>query len=261
VRPHLSVVIPAFNEEDRLEATLEKIDAYLRAHEIHAEIVVVDDGSRDRTAEIADRFLQGRAGRLLRNPENRGKGYSVRRGFVEARGRWVLMTDADLSTPIDEHARLAEAVRDHDLDIAVGSRGLGASRVEVRQHPVREFLGKLFNVVMRGMTGLPFRDTQCGFKLIDHERVAPLFERMRVDRFAFDVELLFLAVRFGLSVREVPVVWRNDPSTRVSLWRDPLNMLLDVARIRWRFRRGAYNPSSEGPPHGPTVGKAAGPER
>ena len=123
------------------------------------------------------------------------------------------------------------------------SRALGESRIEVRQHPVRELLGKTFNRITRLVTGLPYRDTQCGFKLIDHARLAPLFERMRVDRFAFDVEMLFLANRFGLSVREVPVVWRNDPVSRVRLWKDPLNMLLDIMRIRWNFRRGLYNPS------------------
>ena len=234
MRPHLSVVIAAYDEEARLGSTLDKIDAYLRANEIHAEILIVDDGSRDRTGEIATQFLQRCEGRLLRNPENRGKGYSIRRGFKEARGRWVLMTDADLSAPIEEHARLAAAVRDHDLDIAVGSRALVDSRIEVRQHPVREMLGKTFNRITRLATGLPFRDTQCGFKLIDHARLAPLFERMRVDRFAFDVEMLFLADRFGLRVKEVPVVWRNDPISRVRLWKDPLNMLLDIMRIRWR---------------------------
>jgi len=243
LRPHLTVVIPAYNEENRLGGTLEKIDAYLSANEIHAEFVIVDDGSRDRTGEIATRFLQGREGRLLRNPENRGKGYSIRRGFKDARGRWVLMTDADLSAPIEEHAKLAAAVRDHDLDIAVGSRALRDSCVEVRQHPVRELLGKTFNRIIRLSTGLPFRDTQCGFKLIDHARLAPLFERMQVDRFAFDVEMLFLADRFSLRVKEVPVVWRNDPVSRVRLWKDPLNMLVDVVRIRWAFRRGVYNPS------------------
>lgn len=243
MRPHLSVVIAAYNEEARLGSTLEKIDAYLRENQIHAEIVIIDDGSRDLTGEISRRFLQGREGRLLRNAENRGKGYSIRRGFKEARGRWVLMTDADLSAPIEEYARLAAAVRDHDLDIAVGSRALSESRIEVRQHPAREIFGKTFNRITRVATGLPFRDTQCGFKLIDHARLAPLFERMQVDRFAFDVELLFLACRFGLRVKEIPVVWRNDPISRVRLWRDPLNMLLDIIRIRWSFRRGAYNPS------------------
>jgi len=240
--PHLSIVIPAYNEEQRLDASLEQIAAYLETENIHAEILVVDDGSTDGTARLAARALTGYEGRVLLNDENRGKGFSVRRGCLEARGRWLLLSDADLSAPIEEYAKLAAAARDHDLDIAFGSRGLPDSVIEVRQNLVREYMGKSFNLLMRRLTGLPFRDTQCGFKLMDRKRVRPIFESMVVDRFAFDVELLFLAVRFGLRVREIPVVWRNEPLSRVSMLSDPLNMLYDVARVRWRFRRGAYNP-------------------
>jgi hypothetical protein len=153
-----------------------------------------------------------------------------------------LLTDADLSSPIEEYRKLAAAARDFDLDVVIGSRGLPDSQIEVRQNPVREFMGKTFNFLIRRMTGLSFRDTQCGFKLMDRERTRPLFERMVVDRFAFDVELLFLCQRFGLAAREIPVVWRNEPSSKVSIIWDPLNMLYDVARVRWLFRRGAYNP-------------------
>jgi len=241
-RFHLSVVIPAYNEEQRLGESLEKIGSYLEGGSMDAEVLVVDDGSADATAKIAGAFLRGRAGRVLSNDENRGKGYSVRRGVLAAEGRWVLLTDADLSAPIEEHAALAAAVRDHDLDVAIGSRGVDEAKVEIRQHPVRQTMGKTFNWCIRRMTDLPFRDTQCGFKLLDRRRTLPLFERMVVDRFAFDVELLFLCQRFNLQVREVPVVWRNAPGSKVSLFADPLNMLWDVARVRWRFRRGAYNP-------------------
>jgi glycosyltransferase involved in cell wall biosynthesis len=241
-RPHLTIVVPAYNEEARLGPSLERIRDYLTDEKIRAEILVVDDGSTDGTARVAASALEGARGRVLSSRENRGKGHAVRRGVFEAAGRWVLMTDADLSTPIEEHARLAAAARDHDLDVAFGSRALSGSRVEVHQHPVREGMGKTFNLLMRSLTGLPFRDTQCGFKLIDRRRTLPLFERMVVDRFAFDVELLYLCHRFGLRVREIPVTWRNAAGSKVSLLRDPLNMLLDVARIRWRFRRGSYNP-------------------
>ena len=179
---------------------------------------------------------------MLSNGENRGKGYSVRHGCLEAQGRWILMTDADLSAPIEEHAKLAAAARDQDLDMAFGSRGLPESTIEVRQNLLRELMGKTFNRIIRLLTGLPFSDTQCGFKLMDRERTRPLFERMVIDRFAFDVELLYLAVRFGLDVREIPVVWRNDEKSQVSVFRDPINMLLDVIRMRWRFRSGQYNP-------------------
>jgi glycosyltransferase involved in cell wall biosynthesis len=243
-RPHLSVVIPAFNEERRLGATLERIAAYLRDASIDAELLVVDDGSRDATADVAAKRLRDVRGRLIRSGENRGKGHAVRRGVLEARGRWVLMTDADLSAPIEEHARLADAVRDLDLDVAIGSRAVHGARIEVRQNPVRETMGKIFNGVVRGATGLAFRDTQCGFKLMDRGRVLPLFRQMVVDRFAFDVELLFLCMKFGLRVREVPVAWSNSPASGVNLVTDPLNMLWDVARMRWRFRRGAYDPAA-----------------
>jgi dolichyl-phosphate beta-glucosyltransferase len=241
-RPHLSIIIPAYNEEERLQRSLPKIAAYLQEDNVQAEILVVDDGSTDATSAIAAKAMSGLRGRVIRNDENHGKGYSVRRGCLEARGRWVLLTDADLSSPIEEHRKLAAAARDFDLDVVIGSRGLPDSRIEVRQTALREYMGKTFNFLIRKMTGLSFRDTQCGFKLMDRERTRPLFERMVVDRFAFDVELLFLCRRFGLTAREVPVVWRNEPKSKVSIIRDPLNMLYDVARVRWLFRRGAYNP-------------------
>ena len=246
-RPFLSIVIPAYNEEGRLGETLDRIGSYLDGRGLDAEIVVVDDGSSDRTAPIASAALSRRRGRVVSNGENRGKGYSVRHGMLEAEGRFVLLTDADLSTPIEEYDKLAAAVRDGQLDGAIGSRALAGSDVQVRQGWLRQTMGRTFNRIIRAMTGLPFHDTQCGFKLMDRERMRPLFEKMVVDRFAFDVEWLFLCSRFGLGVREVPVVWRNAPGSKVSIVGDPLNMLVDVARVRWRFRRGLYNPEGSGP--------------
>lgn len=241
-RPFLSIVVPAYNEEERLVVSLGKIAAYLDAGGIDAEILVVDDGSKDRTAEVAAKALTGRRGRVVANGENRGKGYSVRHGVLEARGRFVLLTDADLSTSIADHAKLAQVIRDRDLDVVIGSRALPDSNVEVRQGWLRQTMGRGFNVIIRALTGLPFRDTQCGFKLMDRERVKPLFEKMVVDGFAFDVELLFLCVRFGLSVADVPVTWRNATGSKVSIVGDPLKMIVDLLRVRWRFRRGLYNP-------------------
>ena len=243
-RPHLSVVIPAYNEETRLTDSLPRIVEYLEQGRIHAEILVVDDGSSDATARVAGELLPSAIGRVLTAAENRGKGNAVRRGVLEARGRWVLMTDADLSTPIEEYDRLATEARDHDLDVVIGSRALADSRVEVAQNPLRMTMGKTFGVLMRMVTGLRFRDTQCGFKLMERARVEPLFHKMVVNRFAFDVELLFLCERFGLVVKEVPVTWRNVQASRVNMLTDSLNMLYDTLRIRWRFRRGAYNPGS-----------------
>jgi len=241
-RPFLSIIVPAYNEEERLVASLGKITSYLDAAGIDAEILVVDDGSKDRTAELAVKALLGRRGRVLRNGDNRGKGYSVRHGVLEARGRFVLLTDADLSTPIDDHAKLAAVIRDRDLDVVIGSRALPDSDVQVRQGWLRQTMGRCFNTIIRAVTGLPYRDTQCGFKLMDRERVKPLFDKMVVNRFAFDVELLFLCARFGLSVADVPVIWRNATGSKVSVLGDPLNMIADVLRVRWRFRRGLYNP-------------------
>lgn len=239
-RPHLSVVVPAYNEEARIGETLSAVLAYVEGAGLSSEILVVEDGSRDATARIADERLRGHRGRVIRLPENRGKGYAVRHGVLAAAGRWVLMHDADMSTPIEEHARLAAAARDRDLDVVIASRALPDSSIEVRQTLVRESMGKCFNLVLRLATGLPYRDTQCGFKLMDRRRVLPLFRRMIVDGFAFDVELLYLCHRLGLSVGEVAVTWRNSPDSRVKILRDPANMLFDVMRVRWRFRSGAY---------------------
>jgi dolichyl-phosphate beta-glucosyltransferase len=241
-RPYLSIVVPAYNEEGRLPTSLPLIDAYATERGLDAELIVVDDGSTDRTATIADEFLRGRRGRLLRQSENLGKGAAVRRGVLEAEGRWILLTDSDLSTPIEEHARLAAIARDEDLDVVIGSRGLPDSRIEIRQNLLRQLMGKTFNRILRVVTGLPYRDTQCGFKLFDRERTLPLFRRMVVDRFAFDAELLFLCARFGLRVKEVPVIWRNAEGSKVGILSAPPRMLLDLIRVRWRFRRGLYNP-------------------
>jgi dolichyl-phosphate beta-glucosyltransferase len=240
-QPHLSVVIPAYNEQARLGDTLTAILEYLDSNHIHAEVLVVDDGSTDDTSRLASDKLPHH-GHVIKNVENRGKGYSVRRGIKEARGRWVLMCDADLSTPIEEHARLAEIARDRDLDIVIASRGLPESKVEVRQHALRESMGRTFNVIVRSLTGLRLHDTQCGFKLMDRNRVLPIVEKSVIDGFAFDVELLYVAMRFGLSVAEVPAVWRNSPESKVGMVTAPPTMLVEILRVLWRFRRGGYNP-------------------
>jgi dolichyl-phosphate beta-glucosyltransferase len=234
--PELSLVIPAYNEEARLGATLQRVRRWLEVRALPAEILVVDDGSADRTAAIASEALQGARGAVLTGEPNRGKGYAVRRGLLAARGRTVLITDADLSTPIEEHDTLAAVMRERNLQAVIGSRALHGSQ---GQNPLRQLMGKTFNRMMRGMTGLPFQDTQCGFKLLDRAATRPIVERMVVDRFAFDVELLYLCGRAGLRVEEVPVPWRDAPGSKVSLLGDPANMLWDVARLRWRHRRGS----------------------
>ena len=211
----------------------------------HTEVVVVDDGSADATAGIVEHAAASLAPgpvtlRVLRNGVNRGKGYSIKHGVLLAEGAYVLVSDADFSTPIEELPRLLEPVVAGDCDLAIGSRGLSGARVEVHQPFWREGMGRIFNRIVRLLTGLPFSDTQCGFKVMRRDAVLRLFRTARIDRFAWDVEILYLAAKAGLEVREIPVLWRNAPGSKVRPVRDSLNMLRDVVRIRWRDRRGRY---------------------
>jgi dolichyl-phosphate beta-glucosyltransferase len=209
------------------------------------EVVVVDDGSADATASIVERLAAELPPglvtlRVLRNGVNRGKGYSIRHGVLLCEGTFVLVSDADFSTPIEELPRLLELVAAGECDLAIGSRGLRDARVEVHQPFWREGMGRIFNRIVRLLTGLPWSDTQCGFKVMRRDAVLRLFRAARIDRFAWDVEILYLAAKAGLEVREIPVLWRNAPGSKVDPVRDSLNMLRDVLRIRWRDRRGRY---------------------
>jgi len=237
----LSIVIPAFNEETRILPTLEAVGDYLARAGLRAEVLVVDDGSTDSTAARVSERLRALPGlRLLRNGRNRGKGFSIRHGVSESRGRLVLLTDADLSTPIQEIRSLWPAVTEHGYGIAIGSRALDPSRVEVPQGWIRRKLGNCFNLLVRAVTGLPLRDTQCGFKLLIREVFLPIFNVACVDRFAYDVEILYLAHRRGIRIAEIPVIWRNSPQTRVRVLLDPFLMLADLARIALRQGTGGY---------------------
>lgn len=238
-RPELSIVIPSFNEELRLPGTLTAIAKYIRASGRSAEVIVVDDGSRDQTAAVAALYTNQIQGlRVLRNPENRGKGFSVRRGMLEASGRTVLFTDADLSAPIEEADKLLAALADHD--VAIGSRAVDRSLISVRQSRFREFAGIIFNVIVRLALRLPFVDTQCGFKAFRREPCRVIFEQQRIERFGFDPELLYLARHHGLSAVEIPVRWAHSPATKVSMFRDSLQMFLDIFVIRWNALLGRY---------------------
>ena len=237
----LSIVIPAYNEERRILPTLKTIADYLARGNWSAEILVVDDGSTDATADLVLESSGRLPGlRLLKNGRNRGKGYSIRHGFTESRGALVLLTDADLSTPIGEIEKLLPALREEGSGIAVGSRGLDPSTVEVPQGWLRQSMGRSFNLLVRLLTGLSIRDTQCGFKLLKRDLFVPIFKAARVDRFSYDVEILYLARRRGIRVAEIPVIWRNSPQSRVSMIGDPLQMLLDVVKIVLRDRTGGY---------------------
>lgn len=231
----LSVVIPAFDEETRIGPTLERVSGYLREAGWDFELIVVDDGSRDGTADVARRFaIRDPAVRLLEYGGNRGKGYAVRHGMARASGAVRLFCDADLSTPIEEIERLLPWLA-RGYDVAIGSRALPDSRVEVRQSALRESLGKSFGRIAHALFGLDIRDSQCGFKLFSAKAAVSLFDAQRLDGYAFDVELLLLARRFGLAVREVGIRWRNDPGSHVSLLATPLAMIRDMARLVRRF--------------------------
>ncbi|MEW6516880.1 MAG: dolichyl-phosphate beta-glucosyltransferase [candidate division FCPU426 bacterium] len=233
----VSIVIPAYNEAERLGATLEAVDRFFRVQARSCEVVVVDDGSRDRTAELAlaHPFRSGRL-RVLRNRRNRGKGASVRRGVAAANGAVVLFSDADLSTPIEELLRLEQALAG-GADVAVASRAVAGSRIEEHQPFYREWMGKSFNRLVQLLVLPGVHDTQCGFKLFRRDAARALFPRLTVPGFGFDVEVLYLARRQGLEIREVPVAWRNSRHSKVSPLRDAWRMLGDLFRILWRHRK------------------------
>ncbi len=216
---------------------MDAIDSYLRTRDFDfKEVIVVDDGSRDGTAALIER----RDGaRLLRNPGNRGKGYTVRHGMLEAKGEWILYTDADLSAPIGELDKLFAAAQREQADVAIGSRALDRSLVGVHQSAFRELSGRFFNLVMRTVTGLPFRDTQCGFKLFRAAAAREIFSRQTLDGFSFDVEDLVIAKSLGRKAIEVPVVWNNVEGTKVSML-NGVKSFADLAAIRWRALTGKY---------------------
>jgi dolichyl-phosphate beta-glucosyltransferase len=232
----LSVVIPAFNEERRLPATLARIQGFLEARGASYEVLVVDDGSSDATADVA----RGAGSRvaLLRHDTNRGKGHAVRAGMLAATGELRLMTDADLSTPIEVLGRL-EAGLGRGFDVAIGSRAVEGARIEVHQPAYREAMGRLFNRLVQALLLPGLHDTQCGFKLWRGEAAATAFAACRLDGFSFDVEALYVARRRGLRIVELPVVWSNDAATRVGLGGGAF-AFLDLLRIRWAAARGRY---------------------
>jgi dolichyl-phosphate beta-glucosyltransferase len=235
----LSIVVPSFNEELRLPASLERIARYVSAVGRPSEVIVVDDGSTDRTAEVAARYADRIANlRVVGNGRNRGKGYSVRHGMQEARGEYVLFTDADLSAPIEEADKLLGALHGHE--VAIGSRAMDRSLIQVHESPFREFAGIVFNRIVRIVLRLPFVDTQCGFKAFRREPCRILFEQQRIERFGFDPELLYLARHHRLRAIEIPVLWSHSPATKINMMRDSIQMFVDVFTIRWNALLGRY---------------------
>lgn len=239
ISPYLSIVIPAFNEQDRLRRTLPVLRKYLQEQSYDWELIVVDDGSCDQTHAVAKEFFPGNNLRVLRNPGNRGKGYSVKQGVLAAQGEVVLLTDADFSTPIHYFDTLRSRLEE-GYDIVIGSRSLEDSVVPVRQPWYRQGMGRIFNRLVQAVVMQGFIDTQCGFKCFKRETAGPLFNKMTIDRFSFDVEFLFLAKKRGLKILEVPVEWKNVLQSRVRIIRDSIRMFLDIFRIRLNDWRGRY---------------------
>jgi glycosyltransferase involved in cell wall biosynthesis len=236
-----SIVIPAYNESDRIRPTLDVVLRYVDDNKWDVEILVVDDGSRDDTAAIVREYGRSHPQvQLVQNPGNRGKGFSVRNGMLHARGEICLFTDADLSSPISEAEKLFAAIR-QGAEIAIGSRWLRAELQTERQPLYRQVLGRAFNLVLRLILGLHFMDTQCGFKAFRRDSAQKIFPLQKIERWGFDPEILFLARRIGLRAVEVPVIWAHSEGTRLHPFRDGLRMFGDVLRIRWNAIAGSYS--------------------
>lgn len=239
----ISIVLPAYNEEARLPATLAAILSYLETRGwSHSEVLVVNDGSADGTAAVVEQFRAKHPQvRLIENPGNRGKGYSVRHGMLEACGDWVLFSDSDLSAPIEELDTLLKAAEARGALVVIGSRALDRKLIKIHQSWFRETAGRIFNLMMRISTGLPFSDTQCGFKLFKRQAAHEVFRRQKIERWGFDAEVLFIARKLGYKTIEVPVRWSHSEGTKISMFRDSVNMFVDLLRVRWNYLRGLYN--------------------
>ena len=240
MKPDYSIVIPAYNEKARIGATLTEVVRCVGEKGWRAEVIVVDDGSTDQTASIVKAVAEEHPYiRLLANGQNRGKGYSVRNGMLHAQGDIVLFTDADLSSPIQEAERLFAAIRS-GADVAIGSRWLERSRQTIQQPLYRRFFGRCFNLVTRMIMRLPFADTQCGFKAFTHHAAQMVFQLQKIERWGFDPEILFIALKRRLVVQEVPVTWGHDERSRISYLRDGMQMLKELLYVRWNAITGVY---------------------
>lgn len=250
VKPYLSVVIPAFNEERRITESLEKVERFLSQQSYSSEIIIVDDCSNDFTYDVIRRFIAGKTNyRLIRNEANVGKGASIKRGMLMAKGDLRLFSDADLSTPIEEVSQFLQFIRGPEdkagaekFDIVIGSRRVSGAKVAVRQPFFREAAGRIFSVIVRMLTVRGFIDTQCGFKMFTAAAAEKIFPRQTIPGFGFDVELLFIAKYvMKFRIKEAPVLWTDSPFTRVKLVQDSSRMFWDLLRIRWNYLKGRYS--------------------
>lgn len=241
--PFLSIVIPAYNEEARIGKTLEGTFAYLDAQNYDSEVIVVNDGSRDQTADEVLKFEPAAAGRLrlLHNPGNRGKGYSVRHGMLQAKGQIALFYDADLATPTSEIPKVVEPIAEDRYDVVFGSRALDRSLIGTHQSSIREMIGRGGNWIQWAFTGLSFKDTQCGFKAFRRAAAQQVFAVQCIDGFGFDPEILFIAKRQCWRLLETPVRWNHVEGSKVNPYSAPLKVLAEVSTIRWNALLGRYN--------------------
>jgi len=239
--PFYSIVIPAYNEAERIGASLDRILGFIAESRWSAEVIVVNDGSSDSTSQVVQEYARHNPIiRLLDNPGNCGKGYSVRNGMLNASGQVLLFTDADLSSPIEEANKLFALIESGEADVAIGSRYL-QSELQTRKQPIhRRMLGRAFNLALRAILGLSYADSQCGFKAFNRKAVTTIFPNMKIERWGFDPEILFLARRYGLSVAEVPVSWAHDHRSKINPMRDGTRMLGELLRIRMNSLGGKY---------------------
>ena len=244
-QPQYSIIIPAYNERARIGSTLEQVLEHLREQKWSAEIVVVNDGSRDDTANFVGHFAAEHPQvRLIENPGNQGKGYAVRNGMLNARGKVLLFTDADLSSPITEATKLFAAM-EKGADVAIGSRWLDPSLQFQRQSFKRQVMSRAFNLFTRAVLTFPYHDTQCGFKAFTRRAAEMIFPLQRIKRWGFDAEVIYLAHHMKLNVAEVPVSWGHDERSKIHPWRDGFYMGMDTLKIRWLSLTGGYRRPAE----------------
>ena len=242
--PAISIIVPAYEEQARLGDSIKQILAYIEREKLSAELIVVDDGSKDNTAEIAEttalKFPDLQT-KVIRYETNRGKGYAVKTGLLAARADIAVFSDADLSTPIEEMPKLVKLIQDGDYDVTFGSRALDRTLIGTHQPWRREQGGRVINLFIKKMSGLPFADTQCGFKAFNMKKFRPLLDTMTIDRFGFDVEFLFVAAYHKLRLKEIPVRWNNVEGSKVSVLRDTRRMFTELNQIRRNAKRGVYD--------------------
>ncbi len=244
MNPSVSIVIPAYNESDRIGSPLETIIAYISEQDLNAEIIVVDDGSQDDTAGFAKRVLSSAPeirSKVIHYDQNRGKGFAVKTGLCSSEAEIALFSDADLSAPIDEMPKLIDPIRAGEYDVTFGSRALDRSLIGTHQPWRREQGGRLVNLIIRKLSGLPFSDTQCGFKAFNMAKFRPLLDVMTIDRFGFDVEFLFVANYHHLRLAEIPVRWNDVAGSKVSAIRDTRRMIGELMQIRRNAKKGVYD--------------------